>query len=256
LNLPEPKRATAACFYKYSGLQDSNRLAWLKSLILENQIYLPTLDQLNDPADGRPVLKPLSEEQMFEFLFQAGRNPNWTMQQQVRENLNLRRNIRLHGPEFLHRQMTDLLNKEMETYRVYSMSKRFNNMALWAKYADEHRGYCLEFANVGPFFAKCVEVLYGDSIPIDVTNPNERTSFSLYCKRPDWSNEEEVRVVRMRHSVGHDKIQPEWLTQIILGKAISLEHETSIQEWAVQRRPALMVVKAHFDYADQTIKLR
>jgi hypothetical protein len=255
LNLPEPKRATTAYFYKYSGLQDSDHIAWLKSLILDNQIYLPSLNQLNDPADGRPILKLLSEDEMFEFLFQAGRNPNWTMQQQIREILNLRRNIQLHGVKVLHGQMTDLLNKEMETYRVYSMSKRFNNMALWAKYADGHRGYCLEFANVGPLFEKCVEVIYGDSIPMDVTNPEERKSYFLYCKRPDWSNEEEVRVVRMRHSVGHDKIQPEWLTRIILGKAISLEHETMIRQWAEQRRPALTVVKAHFDYADQTIKL-
>ena len=90
---------------------------------------------------------------------------------------------------------------------------------------------------------------------MDVINPEERKSYFLYCKRPDWSNEEEVRVVRMRHSVGHDKIQPEWLTRIILGKAISLEHETMIRQWAEQRRPALTVVKAHFDYADQTIKL-
>ena len=256
MDLPQAKRATEAHFYKYSGLQDADHVAWLKALIFENQIYLPTLTQLNDPADGIPVLKPLSEDKMFEFLYQHRRDPNWTLEQEIGEMLTLRYNIQLHGVELLHRQMTDLLRKELETYRIYSMSKRFNNMALWAKYADEHRGYCLEFANVGPLFEKCVEVIYGDSIPMDVTKAEERTSFSLYCKRPDWSNEEEVRVVRMRNSVGHDRIQPEWLTRIILGKAISLEHEANIREWAVQRRPALVVVKAHFDYTDQTIKLR
>jgi hypothetical protein len=256
LNLPKPKRPTEAHFYKYSGLQDSDHVAWLKSLILDNQIYLPTLNQLNDPADGRPVLLPLDEEKMLQFLFNANLNPTLKAEVHKRNLEILRFNIRLHGVKLIHREMTKLLNKELETYRVYSMSKRFDNMALWAKYADDHHGYCLEFANVGPLFEKCVEVIYGDSIPMDVTNPEERKGYFLYCKRPDWSNEEEVRVVRMRHSVGHDKIQPEWLTRIILGNAISLEQETTIREWAVQRRPALMVVKACFDYADQTIKLR
>ncbi len=255
VDLPKPLKATATHFYKYSGLQDSDHVEWLKSLIVGNEIYLPTLSQLNDPADGRPVLKPLSEDKMFDFLFNAGRDPKWTLQQQVHEIWGLRCNIRRHGVEVLHRQMTELLNKELETYRVYSMSKRFNNMALWAKYADEHRGYCLEFANFGPLFEKCVEVIYGDSIPMDVTNPEERRSYFLYCKRPDWSNEEEVRVVRMRRSVGHDKIQPEWLTRIILGKAISPEHEAMIRQWSEQRQPPLTVVKAYFDYADQTLKL-
>ena len=138
MDLPQAKRATEAHFYKYSGLQDADHVAWLKALIFENQIYLPTLTQLNDPADGIPVLKPLSEDKMFEFLYQHRRDPNWTLEQEISEMLTLRYNIQLHGVELLHRQMTDLLRKELETYRIYSMSKRFNNMAMWAKYADEH----------------------------------------------------------------------------------------------------------------------
>lgn len=255
VNIPKPIRATATHFYRYSGLQDSDHVSWLKSLILENQVYLPTLPQLNDPADGIPVLKALFEDQMFDFLFQRNRDPRWTMQQQIREMLVLRYNIRLHGKEFIHQQMSELLRKELETYRVYSMSKRFDNMGLWAKYADNHRGYCLEFENVGPLFEKCVEVIYGDVIPMDVTKPDERTSLALYYKRLDWSNEEEVRVVRMRHSVGYDKIQPEWLTRIILGKDISSDHEVDIRDWAAKRQPMLTIVKGRFDYADPTLKL-
>jgi hypothetical protein len=136
------------------------------------------------------------------------------------------------------------------------MSKRFDNMALWAKYADARRGYCLEFANVGELFEKTVEVIYGESIPMDVTDPERRKSYFLCCKRPDWRNEEEVRLVKMRGKDGHDKIHPEWLTRIILGELISPEHEASIREWAKQRQPTLVVVKAYFDYTDQVLRLR
>jgi len=37
----------------------------------------------------------------------------------------------------------------MEQFRVYSMTKRWNNLSLWAKYAADHTGYCLEFLNEG-----------------------------------------------------------------------------------------------------------
>lgn len=29
------------------------------------------------------------------------------------------------------------------------MTKRWNNLSLWAKYAADHTGYCLEFLNEG-----------------------------------------------------------------------------------------------------------
>ena len=46
------------------------------------------------------------------------------------------------------------------------MSRRWNNLAMWAKYAADHRGYCLEFSRVGLFKA-AREVIYDDT-PIDL----------------------------------------------------------------------------------------
>ena len=53
--------------------------------------------------------------------------------------------------------MSELLNAELEGYRIYSLSKRYDNLNLWAKYAADHSGYCLEFANEGPLFEHAKE---------------------------------------------------------------------------------------------------
>jgi len=39
--------------------------------LIEHRLYLPTLDQLNDPADRRPKLAVLDAEQMVSFLVSA-----------------------------------------------------------------------------------------------------------------------------------------------------------------------------------------
>src|SRR5216683_276521 len=62
--IPLPPKATVPLFYKYSSLATHEHLARLRVIIQDHELYLPNLDQLNDPADGRPRLAPLSEEQI------------------------------------------------------------------------------------------------------------------------------------------------------------------------------------------------
>ena len=42
------------------------------------------------------------------------------------------------------------------------MTRRYDMGNLWALYADGHRGYCLEFENVGPLFEHARDVNYLD----------------------------------------------------------------------------------------------
>jgi hypothetical protein len=76
-------------------------------------------------------------------------------------------------------------------------------------------------------FEQAKEVIYGESVAMDVTNPEHGGGYFLFMKRPQWSNEEEVQLVRPRtkHNVPGVIIQPEWLTRIILGRNISQENE-------------------------------
>lgn len=74
-------------------------------------------------------------------------------------------------------------------------------------------------------------------------------------KRPEWSNEEEVRLIRARGSGSQVKIEPQWLTRIILGKDMSPENQKQIREWAKQRDPELLVINAFFDELHQQIRL-
>src|SRR5947209_6915576 len=136
--LPDPIKATCSHFYKYASF-DGQRKAWLTNLILDHKLYVPNLGQLNDPADGRPKLTQKSEDELFTLLYNSPsgilvRNPRMSVEEQIKEGLILDYNLRRHGVDVFMRGTASSLYKELEDWRIYCLSKRWNNMGMWAKY--------------------------------------------------------------------------------------------------------------------------
>ena len=255
MSVPIPAKATGSHFYRYST---ADHLEWLKEIILKHELYLPNLTELNDPADGRPKLARMSEDEMAWFLIRGvvERNPTLPLASLENEAAIIRYNVRLHGTEVLTEQMSELLNSELQGYRIYSLSKRPDNLALWAKYAGNHSGYCLEFRNDGPLFACAKEVVYGDATEMDLQNREHRSGYWFFCKRQEWSNEEEVRLVLQRGKGNRVKIEPQWLTRLIFGKNMTEAHRAIIRGWAIERQPELTLVDAYYDGLHQVLRLR
>ena len=256
--LPPPLKSTSPHFYKYSSPAN---LGWLKDILHQHEIYLPNLTQLNDDNDGLPRLAMQSEQEMADFLWSkfSERNPKMSLQELEHEEKVLRFNVHLHGPAALHPSIVQLLDSELKDFRIYSMAKRYDMGNLWALYADGHRGYCLEFENVGPMFEHAKDVNYLDlkDMEISVTDPSLLSGHFLFCKSREWSCEDEVRLVLPRKD-GRIKVKfnPAWLTRIILGKAMSEENNNTIRLWAKERKPELAVATTYYDASQRAIKLR
>jgi hypothetical protein len=148
-------------------------------------------------------------------------NPTMSLEELQKNELIIRFNVRKHGPAALHPHLVRSLDTQLKGFRVYSMTKRWDMSNLWALYAANHRGYCLEFENVGELFehAKDVSYLDSDQMEISIDDPALRHGYFLFCKTRDWSNEDEVRLVLARND-GRSKVRftPSSLTRIILGK--------------------------------------
>jgi hypothetical protein len=259
VSLPIPQTSTATHFYKYSSPAN---LGWLKDILHKHEIYLPNLTQLNDDNDGLPRLAMQSEQEMADFLCSKlrDRNPSMSPEELAREKNIIRFNVRLHGPAALHPDLVRLLDDQLKDFRIYSMTKRYEMGPLWALYAEGHRGYCLEFKNVGPLFehAKDVNYLESKDMEISLTDPSLLNGHFLFCKSREWCCEEEVRLVLSRKD-GRTKVRlddPTWLTRIILGKAMSEENKNTIRLWAKERRPELAVATTYYDAVQRAIKLR
>jgi hypothetical protein len=119
-----PTKATGSHFYRYQSAEHLDRL---KPVIFENLVYLPSVAQLNDPADCRPKPAPLSEEGMVNFLKNdyVRRNPVPALDLLKKAEVEIRMMISLRGLEWFMREASKILNEQMEQFRVYSLSKRF-----------------------------------------------------------------------------------------------------------------------------------
>jgi hypothetical protein len=254
MKIPKPTKATGSHFYKYAS---PDHLERLKVTILKHELYLPNLTQLNDPTDGRPKLSPMTDEEMIDYLYRdfIRRNPHLTTAALKMNEKIIRYNVPFHGRGVHLRNMSEILNAELEGFRIYSLSKRWDNIVLWGTYAASHRGYCLEFANEGPLFRHAKEVSYGN-FEVSITDSELRSGAFFFCKTPDWRSEEEVRLVLGRGQGSKVTIDPHWLTRLILGKDMAEDHRNRIRGWAKERKPELVVVDAYFDQLHQVLILK
>ena len=180
-----------------------------------------------------------------------------TAQQRRKVESDIRFNVSKFGSGMLHPQVVKVLDERLKDFRIYSMAKRFDMGNLWALYADRHQGYCLEFANVGPLFGNAKDVNYRDSkeMAILATDPGLEDGDFFFCKTLEWKCEDEVRIWFPRNFGDKVRFDPEWLTRIILGKAMSEENRTTIRAWAKERKPQLTVATTKYDATKRAIVL-
>jgi len=237
-------RPAEAHLYKYG----SCNLERLKPIITKGELYFPTPSQLNDPAEAKPKLAKLPLERIFSFLYDMFviNNPGLSPESYQRAKAEIIYNGARFGSLVLLKEMSRALHAEFETLRIYSMSKRPDNMALWAKYADDHKGYCLEFSNSG-LFAAAREVSYGDIVDFDPTDPQQINTYFLFQKTLDWQTEEEVRLVAPRSSEAIVQFDPNLLTRIIVGQHMPDTKINVIRKWANIRSPKLSMFRAEYD---------
>lgn len=250
--LPAPSQAH---FYKYKAIDE--HFDALENVILRHTLYFPRAKQLNDPREAKPVLAQLSEKEVAAVLkkwFIKSRG-HMTVEEQIHHVQTINQ-IAAKDHVTLFRQMTEELYKHFNEYRIFSLSKRWDNLNLWATYSDCHRGYCLEFARTDLFeFAREVSYDVYDHVPL--TDEEQWRHAWFYSKAPEWKNEEEIRIVLPNFFPGGQErvVSSACLTRIILGKDIAPHHESRIVHWASNRVPAIDVVKTQFDPYSQKLTL-
>jgi hypothetical protein len=242
--LVQPLPASVTHFYRYKSA--SNLETHLKPVILNHRIWVPMAGQLNDRMEAKPLFAEQTAESIADYLMQSfvERTPNATHAMLEKAGREIGWLCKTESSDSLLRSMMDSFHSATEQTRIFSMAHRWNHMAMWAKYAGDHQGYCLEFDRRVHLFRAARAVIYDDSMRVDILDETHHTPEWFYCKSPDWSNEEEIRLVLPRLMGGPEfDITSQGLTRIILGDQMSADDETLIRCWADTRDPKLAVVK-------------
>lgn len=174
--------------YKYRsgiGLLDKDGNCIFKrdvNTIVNNQVYLPTKDELNDPTEGF-----YNDEAI----------------------LGLLEGLKDYSSE-VKKQYNGLLEK-FDNIGVYSLSKNNDNELLWAYYASGHTGFAIEYdidilkesLNHNKYFQFVFDfdVDYVDRIPqaeisvLQGVDANHMLKTFLGSKSLSWGHEDEYRLI-------------------------------------------------------------
>lgn len=173
------------------------------------------------------------------------------------------------APGFKEGRQKDLIDALNAKFALLCLSKTEQNLPMWAHYADQYRGFVIQFDGTHEFFNPkdgnhiVREVKYKEERPwVGLDDAiNDEAQEILYTKSPDWGYEKELRLVRqIRHGVRVEAapgkpayafaLPPECITSVLLGCRASTTLRDDIQKSLSQpdyKHVSLMQTNIHRD---------
>ena len=203
-NLAMKNEIIPSQLFKYTKVRNA------KDFLYDNIIYLPQLSQLNDPFEGYL----LCDENKLEDFYAENKIEEFLgyVDEEVNDNAFDRDYYMNLGKLLLrfqsHEELYNIRNAITEGIYVICLSGRKDITSLWAHYADNHRGICIEYdiVNTKSKLLKnlCFPIEYLDDYNLtnDVKSSFNKNSMDLnlkikplLIKAKDWSYEEEWRII-------------------------------------------------------------
>lgn len=177
--------------YKYRAASEFKRD--LKA-ISDNYFYAPNSEKLNDPCETL-VFSDNFKKESLALVKVFGEKPNDSLKK-------------------LHEVVDNFLARR-EKIGIYSLSKRFDDELMWAHYANNHSGFCIEYDydillngnSFSNFYTFSVE--YKKSPPqvdiLDMIGENQNKILKKLAgtKSKRWSYEEELRIITDKFGKHH-----------------------------------------------------
>jgi hypothetical protein len=155
------KLGSATSVFKYFGVQDYNIEGFKKSYL-----YYSNYSNFNDPFDCNIEL----------ITFDKARKRT------------------------RHKRKEEILKENFKNLGVCCFSRNVNSILMWAHYASNHRGFCLEFySNRSLDGINPLDVIYSNNfIKAAYYNNQKDALFHLiYTKAKDWEYEKELRSIQI-----------------------------------------------------------
>lgn len=218
--------------YKYRDWTNT----YHRELLYENEIYLSSPKDFNDPFDCRihPNLKLLdTEEKRTEFAnkqiisnFQRLENEGINIEDAL-NNLSNRLSKDLPREDDFYSEISE--DFQNRNYGVLSLSLLWDSILMWSYYGNNHQGFCLGFNRKkledSGLFGKGGPVMYKEDYPsIDPLDDDliKIGFIETHTKAKKWCHEEEYRFFHLNpdgfsQKERKIKLNDEFFEELILG---------------------------------------
>ena len=226
--------------FRYISLNDDNE-RFVRRLLCENYIYFSKPSQFNDPFDCKAhwSIGETEEEKIKFFTFilkQCGTSLDHVDEEEVKSNL-IKMNWQKDPTK--HQQVKDIIDPLVENTGVLCFTEKPDNLLMWAHYAQNHTGLCIQFDfdEHGLLDEKCDKVIYSKNYPLVnlAKEPEENwAKIFLLTKSKDWEYEHEWRFIDLRGS-GEKVVPHNFVRGIIFGLRMLDKNKNKIISWFKNR---------------------
>lgn len=212
--------------YKYCSYSQH-----LLGSLAKNTIWLSSSDRFNDIFDCKFKEDHFNEEQLYELIAIDSHREN---------NTGEKMPLHIISQDPKTDDLQEHINKQfnqiksfIEGIGVMSMSEIPDSLLLWAHYAANHTGVCLEYEVTDNCGGYLMPVTYSTQYPVlsiyDFgVNVTKSVDSILTTKSMEWAYEKEWRYTKFG-SANQEAKPPFNLKSIIFGAKLSTEHEKTIR---------------------------
>ncbi|MYI89714.1 MAG: DUF2971 domain-containing protein [Gammaproteobacteria bacterium] len=266
-------------FYKYKAISDSDggndreqskkMLEHLSQIFTRNELYFSSVGRFNDPFDCKfkvdSSCSPVDRRRYHQYLLEKYEPSSDSSK--IQEILDAAdKNLAPGLTKFFDKMVQDGAIREAEEWGLYCLSTVPDNILMWAHYANDHQGFCLEFLNAtnqqfrvepnpeergnSPKVLVPLEVQYSEKYPVvnfirNFIHSDRVTAGITTClrKAKQWEYEQEWRIVDI-NGPGPHHFPPECLSGVIFGCRMSDKHKEMIRGWCQDRHPTIKYYQA------------
>ena len=245
-------------FYKYRT--DDLKLSC--QIFTRNELHFSIPSAFNDSSDSKFELRwdGSYADQLEFWLSRLRKDKSYLAEEEL---LTRAESLVKAGTDQFQKSIEDQANREVGAYGICCLSEAPYIRHMWEVYANEHRGFCLEFSNErcndrfgvepkrdeqypNPERLRPCQVTYSDHPK--VVNRIKDEGFivaqkTVLTKATKWKDEKEWRMVDM-NGPGPHPFRAHCLTSVIFGYRMLKEHKKRIYAWCKDRETAISYYQA------------
>jgi len=245
--------------YKYGRINEKS-----ESLFSTGNVWFSSPSSLNDPFECKPWFEfNGTKEQIIDVLIRVlhRNNPTTNPVDTIARAHQIYAEGRHTDPRIwsnLRRYVSDMLQQNIG---IYCLTSSNSNILMWSHYADEHKGYCLEFAasDTTPFFGEAQKVNYSNEFPVVdffETPHDKQVDLIFLTKFIGWHYEEEHRIIDHQLGPGLRSYPPELLKSVTFGLRMPEQDRAAIRQWLKQRQCEVLLYEATIDRREFKIEVQ
>lgn len=181
----------------------------LGAALASNRIYCSSPGAFNDPWDCKPhfnsdvLADPVENQRHVDWAVDVCNRKAPMLPQAVESLQQTLLADRARASELINQISAAMAPAINERYRVYCLGPDVGNLLMWAHYAEDHKGICVEFDLRNDTLCGALKCDYLPAFPVMKLHDNsEAASLSILLSKSDvWQYEQEYRLIAQERAV-------------------------------------------------------